>query len=32
MLRTATDVQHNKREVVRQLEARHDWMSIVDRG
>ena len=32
MLRTITDVQHNKREVVEHLEARHPWLSIVDRG
>ena len=32
MLRTITDVQHNKREVVQHLEARHRWLSIADRG
>ena len=32
MLRMITDVQHNKREVVQHLEARHRWLSIADRG
>jgi glycosyltransferase involved in cell wall biosynthesis/SAM-dependent methyltransferase len=32
MLRTITDVQDNKREVVQHLEARHRWLSIADRG
>ena len=32
MLRTITDVRPNKVEVVRQLESRHRWLSIVDRG
>jgi glycosyltransferase involved in cell wall biosynthesis/SAM-dependent methyltransferase len=32
MLRTTTDVRHYKQEVVRQLEARHGWLSIADRG
>ena len=32
MLRTITEVQHNKRAVVQHLEARHRWLSIADRG
>jgi hypothetical protein len=32
MLRMITDVQHNKREVVQHLEARHRWLSVADRG
>ncbi len=32
MLRTITDVKPNKVEVVQQLESRHRWLTIVDRG
>ncbi len=32
MLRTITDVERNKVEVVQQLESRHRWLTIADRG
>lgn len=31
MLRTTTEVGENKRAVVRELESRHPWLSIIDR-